>query len=300
MKFIYEGEQRLDSFLADYISDLSRSQIQKLIKIGKVTIDGEVITKSKKQPLEGSKIKLENKFIKKEIKGWNKLDLLNIIDETKDYMIINKPSGLVVHPGNGNPDKTLVNILEFREMELSNVDEQRPGIVHRIDKDTSGLMIIAKNNIFHKYIQSKFEERNIEKKYIGLVSGNLQNKNGMVDAPIGRDENDRIKMKITSKNSKESQTIFKVKERFDQFDLVEYKLLTGRTHQIRVHSLYMGAPIHNDKFYGETIDQDNLKFGQFLHASKLTFKNMEGNKVTYEAKLPKIFNQKIKQLKGKK
>jgi 23S rRNA pseudouridine1911/1915/1917 synthase len=202
----------------------------------------------------------------------------------------------MVHPAPGNQDKTLVNILKAMEKDLSMLDEERPGIVHRLDKDTSGLMIIAKNNSFHRYIQRLFEDRQVEKTYLGLVEGNLTNNKGMIDAPIGRDENRRAKMAVTSKNSKEAITIFNVRERYTSNDLVEFKLLTGRTHQIRVHAQFIGNPIYNDPTYGTTLDKDNEKFGQYLHAYKLSFKERDGEEVSFEAPLPKVYQNKLDSL----
>jgi len=183
--------------------------------------------------------------------------------------------------------------------ELSEVDETRPGIVHRIDKNTSGLLIVSKNNEFHTFIQKQFENRTVDKEYVALVNGNLDHSNGMIDAPIGRDENNRLLMTVTAKNSKKALTTFSVRERFEAADLVDFKILTGRTHQIRVHAKYIGNPIINDPEYSTTLDEYK-GFGQFLHSQKITFNNMEGEEVTYEAPLPKEFENLLEKLRKDK
>ena len=298
MKINYEGNgDRLDTFLSDYVEDISRSKIQELIKTGYVQVNGE-FKKQKYILNNGDIITLEIvKEEKQNIKEWDKKELIDIISETDDYLIINKPSGLMVHPGSGNHDKTLVNILESMKSELSNIDDSRPGIVHRLDKDTSGVMIIAKNDKFHEYIQQQFENRQVEKIYLGLVEGTLDNSAGMIDAPIGRDEKVRTMMTVTSTGSKEAITIFKVVERFLNNDLVEFKLLTGRTHQIRVHAKYIGNPIYNDPVYGTTLDKENESFGQYLHAQKISFTDLNGKEVSFEAELPKVFKNKLEKAK---
>jgi 23S rRNA pseudouridine1911/1915/1917 synthase len=213
-----------------------------------------------------------------------------------DYLIINKPSGLMVHPGAGNPDKTLINMLKEKGYVLSKKDSDRPGIVHRLDKDTSGLMIIAKNDKFHDYISNQFENRLIEKDYVAITQGHFPNKKGMIDAPVGRDPVNRVKMKVTSQGSKEGLTLFEVVDKFESNDFIKFKLLTGRTHQLRVHADYVGAPILNDLVYSRN-RHTATNFGQFLHAETISFIDLEGNEVTYNAPLPSEFTSKLKELK---
>ncbi len=300
VKINAKENSRIDQLLSNEIVDLSRSQINKLIEAGNIRVNGVVLTKSGQKFIGELDVEIDVNLDQEEtIVPWEKTELIDIIKETEDYMIINKPSGLSVHPGSGNKSKTLLNILVYMKKELSDHDETRPGIVHRIDKNTSGLLIISKNNEFHRYIQKQFEERSVDKDYIALVNGNLQNTRGMIDAPIGRDKNNRLLMTVTSDNSKKALTIFEVVERFKAVDLVNFKILTGRTHQIRVHSKYIGNPIVNDPEYSTTLDEYS-GFGQFLHAERISFIDMQGNEVEYKAKPPKEFDELLNKLRKEK
>jgi 23S rRNA pseudouridine1911/1915/1917 synthase len=194
---------------------------------------------------------------------------LDIVYEDNDVIVINKKSGMVVHPGNGNHSGTLVNAL-LNHSKLSTVNgEFRPGIVHRIDKDTSGLLIVAKNDKAHLILAEELKKKEIKRKYIALVKGVIPHDTGTIDAPIGRDKQDRKKMCVTKDNSKEAITHFRVLERFKEATLIECILDTGRTHQIRVHMKYIGHPIINDPVYlgGKNIDD----YGQMLHAYSISF-----------------------------
>ncbi len=289
--------ERIDQVISSNF-EITRSKVKKLIDQNKVFCNGEKISKSgiKISGINELEVLLEEQA--NNLVPWNKPNLIDIIDETSNYLIINKHSGLTVHPGNGNPDKTLVNILLSLNIPLSQLDTNRPGIVHRLDKNTSGLMIIAKTNKFHYYIQDQFIERKIIKKYLGLVVGNLENIHGMIEAPIGRDPHNRKRMTVTTKNSKNAITYFNVKKRFRNFDLVEFEITTGRTHQIRVHAQYIKHPIYNDPIYGiKNIDQnENLDFGQYLYAKYIAFTDLSGEKKEYEAPLPLVFKQKLTKL----
>ncbi len=286
--------ERIDQVISNNF-EITRSKVKKLIDQGKVFCNGEKVLKSGSRisGINDLEVLLEEQH--NDLIPWNDFSWIDIIEETPDYLIINKHSGLTVHPGNGNPDKTLVNILLALNIPLSQMDTNRPGIVHRLDKDTSGLMIIAKTNEFHYYIQEQFANREIVKKYTGLVVGNLENKQGMIDAPIGRDLHNRKKMTVTTKNSKNAITYFNVKRRFRDFDLVEFKIATGRTHQIRVHMQYIDHPIYNDQIYGIKVNEEKeiLDFGQFLHAKYISFLDLDGEKKEFEAVLPRTFNKKI-------
>jgi 23S rRNA pseudouridine1911/1915/1917 synthase len=215
------------------------------------------------------------------------------VKETEDYIVINKPSSLSVHPGTGNTTKTLANIL-IAERETLSGDDSRPGIVHRLDKNTSGVMIISKNDKFHLNITKQFENRQIEKTYIGLVKGKMPSLQGMIDAPVARDKVHRTLMTVSSQGGREALTIFKVIERFEDYDLVEFKILTGRTHQIRVHAKYVKAPIYNDPEYGVEME-DN---GQFLHSKSIRFNDLEGNEQYFETELPVYYKEKLERLRG--
>lgn len=221
-----------------------------------------------------------------------------IIYSCDDYLIIDKPSGLVVHPGVGNIDNTLVNILISQDIPLSKIESNRPGIVHRIDKNTSGLLIIAKTNKFHDFILKTFSNGKIEKIYELITDGKYKTSKGIIDAPIGRNPYNRKLMMTTLKNSKPAKSIFFIKESFKYNEYVEFKILTGRTHQIRVHSKFMGAEIFNDPEYGKKVH--NLEFGQYLHAKKISFTDMNGNVKIFHSELPKQMIEMLKELRALK
>ena len=239
---------RLDTYIANTL-DISRSKVQKLIKQEKVLVNnkqennsylvntGDIITIDDELDFE---IHLKPQDIP-----------IDVVFENDDLLIINKPSGMVVHPAPGNNENTLVNAL-LGKYNLSNNDI-RPGIVHRLDKDTSGLMIVAKNDWAHEKLSSMISKKDVKRTYLALVSGVINHETGTIDAPIGRDVKDREKMMVTDINSKEAITHFKVLERFKKHTLIECYLETGRTHQIRVHMAYIGYPIVNDYVYGKEI-----------------------------------------------
>ena len=281
---------RIDKYLS-LETDISRSKIQKLIKDGKILVNGEIITNNYKVNLE-DKIEILN--LEQEFN----IDIkpsdipLDIVYEDDDLLFINKQSGMVVHPAPGNYEDTLVNAL-MGKFQLSH-DEIRPGIVHRLDKDTSGLMLVAKNDFTHDKLSSMIQEKIVERYYLALVNGTFNHETGTIDAPIGRDSKNREKMTVTSINSKNAITHFKVLERYKNHTLIECKLETGRTHQIRVHMKYINHPVVNDPVYSKLVS-DNT-FGQLLHSYKIRFPHpRSGEILEFTSCLPKEFLE-IKEL----
>jgi 23S rRNA pseudouridine1911/1915/1917 synthase len=213
---------------------------------------------------------------------------INIVYEDDDLIVINKESGMVVHPGSGVNSGTLVNALMYYTANLSNINgDVRPGIVHRIDKDTSGLMIVAKNNKTHELLSDMLSRHEIKREYIALIKGVFPQTTATIDAPIGRDTVNRKKMAVTKDNSKEAITHLRVIERYKDFTLVKLKLETGRTHQIRVHMAYIGYPIYNDPVY---TNDKTTEFGQFLHSATLDFVHpITKENMHFECPLPEYF-----------
>ena len=283
---------RLDKFLAEN-TEYSRSLILKMLKDGYVLVNGRVEKPSYKVNID-DEIEIKDGFIKDTKVEAKKMDL-DIVYEDDDIMVINKPSGVVVHPGNGNYDNTLVNGLMYYADNLSDgYEEYRPGIVHRIDKDTSGLIIIAKNNKTQEILGKYFKEHSIKREYIALIHGILDSDSVLIDAPIGRDESSRKMMKVTSKNSKSAITHVKVLKRYKNFTLVKCRLETGRTHQIRVHMKYINHPIFNDPIYSK---DKATEFGQYLHSYSMEFNHPITNKKMYfECPLPKEFQDTLDSL----
>ena len=275
---------RIDQFLAKN-SNYSRSKIVKLIKEGLVLVDDEIIkpsynVKTGETVCIIGELNETTEIIPENIP-------LDIVYEDNDVIIVNKPSGMVVHPANGNYSKTLVNALMYYTSSLSNNDT-RPGIVHRIDKDTSGLLMVAKNDFSHLELSKQLSKHEITRKYIALVWGVIPHDTGTIDAPIGRDKNDRQKMSVTDVNSKDAITHFRVLERYKNATLLELKLETGRTHQIRVHMNYIGFPLVNDPVYGRRKLINN--YGQMLHAACIGFIHPRTKKyMEFNSELPKEF-----------
>jgi 23S rRNA pseudouridine1911/1915/1917 synthase len=224
---------------------------------------------------------------------------INIIYEDDDIMVINKPSGLVVHPGSGNYDNTLVNgLLDYTNELSDNNGEERPGIVHRIDKDTSGLLLVAKNNNSHNILSEYFKNHDkIKREYIALICGEFPHETATIDAPIGRDPKDRKRMTVRKDNSKEAITHLKVLKRYKGYTLVSLILETGRTHQIRVHMNYIGYPIYNDPVYNT---KKATEFGQFLHSYKMDFIHpITKKEMHFESELPEEFQNFLNTLEEK-
>ena len=292
MKLVVDKSgERIDSYLSNNKEvDLTRSKIQNLIKNGNILVNGKTIKNSYKLE-ENDKIDINYVTESLDIKGE---DIpLNIVYEDEDILVINKPSGMVVHPSVGNTKGTLVNAL-INYSKLSSINgEFRPGIVHRIDKDTSGLLLVAKNDKAHLFLEEELKSHNINRTYVALVHGVIKHDTGEIDAPIGRDENDRKKMAVTSKNSKSAVTHFKVLNRFKNTTLVECKLETGRTHQIRVHMKYINHTIVNDPVYSRDKNIDN--FGQMLHAKSISFIHPRTKeKMSFTVEEPEEFKKILK------
>ena len=265
----YKAEQdniRLDQYLIEKLG-ISRSKVQKMIKDKQILVNGESAKNSYSVKIDDI---IETEEYKEEQIDVLPEDLdLDIVYEDNDVIIVNKRNGMVVHPAAGNNDGTLVNGLLFHS-KLSDINgEFRPGIVHRIDANTTGLLVVAKNNNAHVFIAKQLEKHTVHRKYIALVWGAVKSDTGTIDAPIGRDLSDRKKMSVTSTNSKRAVTNFKVIERLKDVTLLELELETGRTHQIRVHMNYIGYPIVNDNVYGRRKIINGT--GQCLHAKELGF-----------------------------
>lgn len=286
-KIVSEEENiRLDKYLKDKL-EYSREYIQKLIHNDLILVNGKIEKASYKVHLSDEILINDEEF--KEDVNIEPLEMnLDIVYEDKDIMVINKPSGLVVHPGSGNKNNTLVNGLMYYTKNLSDVSgEERPGIVHRIDKDTSGLIMVAKTNQAHQVLADNFKNKKIKREYIALLDGVFKNGSATIDAPIGRDKVYRERMCVTADNSKNAITHMKVLKRYNNHTLVSCILDTGRTHQIRVHMAYIGYPVHNDPVYAKS---SKGSFGQFLHSWKMSFNHPITNEyLEFEAPIPKEF-----------
>ncbi|HNX69137.1 MAG TPA: RluA family pseudouridine synthase [Candidatus Omnitrophota bacterium] len=263
-----EAEQRLDVFLAQKMSDQhSRAQLQKLIKNGGVLVDGKVVTPHYAVK-PGEKIHVEKLDTPHEELPAEPI-ALDIVYEDDDCLVVNKPAGMVVHPAPGNPHHTLVNALLFHVQNLGNSEDKiRPGIVHRLDKDTSGLLVVAKNDYTHAKLAKQFKDHSIDRVYHAIVRGVVQHDEGVCEEPVGRAFLNRKKVVVRPSGGKEATTCFKVLKRFPNATLVEIRPKTGRTHQIRVHFAHMGHAVLGDSFYGTPFPPIRR---QALHASALGF-----------------------------
>lgn len=289
---------RIDRFLSEELENVSRSYIQKLIKDGCVTADGRPVKANYKLKL-GVTIEID-------IPEPVSLDVepqdipLDIVYEDADVLLVNKPKDMVVHPSAGHMDGTLVNALLYHcKDSLSSINGvMRPGIVHRIDKDTTGVLIICKNDIAHNCIADQLKVHSITRKYRAIVYNNLKDDQGTIDAPIGRHPIDRKKMAINHKNGKSAVTHFKVLERFGRFTYVECELETGRTHQIRVHMSSIGHPLLGDEVYGSA-KQPYKTCGQVLHAKVFGFIHPTTNEyMEFETPLPEYFEDLLKKFRN--
>ncbi|WP_152392220.1 RluA family pseudouridine synthase [Paenibacillus guangzhouensis] len=278
-------KERIDKYITESIEDnVSRSQIQLWIQDGHALVNGRVV-KSNYKLAEGDRITLT-------IPEVATVDIepenipLDIAYEDHDVIVINKPRGMVVHPAPGHPSGTVVNALMYHCKDLSGINgELRPGIVHRIDKDTSGLLMAAKNDQAHASLAAQLKDHSVTRKYIAIVHGNIAHDHGTIDAPIGRDAGDRKMYTVTDKNSKHAVTHFLVLERFGDYTMVELKLETGRTHQIRVHMKFIGHPLVGDPMYGRS--KGMQMDGQALHAAVLGFVHPKTQKyLEFDAPIP--------------
>lgn len=298
LNLIADKTSRCDVYISENVENITRSSAKKLFDDGCVSVNNNAVKASFKLT-EGDEISIELPPVRE-------LDLvaqdipLDIVYEDSDVLVINKPRGMVVHPAAGNEDGTLVNAIMFHCGDnLSEINGVlRPGIVHRIDKDTTGLLVVAKNNAAHLSLSEQLSSRSLSRTYYAIVHGNVREDSGEINAPIARSDKDRKKMAVSQKNSREAITCFEVIERFSKYTLVKCKLKTGRTHQIRVHMRHIGHPILGDKTYGIKKEEFSL-IGQLLHAGEIGFihpRNEE--KVSFSAPLPadfKITLEKIRQ-----
>ncbi len=290
--------KRIDSAVSEMNPDLTRSSVQKLILDGNVLADGKTVAKNYKVKT-GDVIEVE--IPEPVMLSAEAQDIpLQIVYEDQDLLVVNKPKGMVVHPAPGNPDGTLVNALMYHcGGSLSGINGViRPGIVHRIDKDTSGLLIVAKNDNSHVKLAEQIKEHSFTREYSAVVHGNIKEDTGTIQAPIGRNPKDRKKMAVTEKNSRDAITHFEVIERFGTYTYVKCRLETGRTHQIRVHMAYKGHPVAGDTLYGPKNTPSFLK-GQCLHAGLIGFIHpVSGEYLQFEAPLPEYFENFLGKLRG--
>lgn len=290
---------RCDVFIAQSSPDLSRSFLRKLFDENLVFVNGKAVRPSFKIK-EGDKISFT-------VPPQKTLDArpqdiaLDIVYEDKEVLVINKPRGMVVHPAFGNEDNTLVNaLMHYCPDELSGINGVlRPGIVHRIDKDTTGLLVVAKTNAAHLSLSSQLADRSLSRTYYALVHGNIKEDNIRLSAPIARSLSDRKKMAVVKSGGREAITNITVLERFSKYTYIKCKLQTGRTHQIRVHTKYLGHPILGDKTYGLKKEEFSLD-GQLLHAGEIGFLHPStGEKVTFSVPLPQDFEETLAKIRAK-
>ena len=291
--------ERADAALARLCPDLTRSAAQKLLESGAVTLDGKALKKNDKLQA-GDRIEVELPEVQ-EVAIEPENIPLDIVYEDNDVIVVNKPKGLVVHPAAGHWSGTLVNALMYHcKDSLSGINGQlRPGIVHRIDMDTSGLLIVAKNDFAHQALSEQLKDHSLARTYECIVVGGIKEDSGTIDAPIGRHPVDRKRMAVTEKNSKEAVTHWQVLERFSGYTRVQCKLETGRTHQIRVHLSWRNHPIVGDQVYGKSKPELGLD-SQCLHARELTFRHPRTNEpITVTCPLPDYFEEALRKLRSK-
>lgn len=288
------GEIRIDKWICEQNSDISRSMLQKLLKDKQVTVNGKAVAKSY--------LLKEGDCILLEVPEPVELDVvpenipIEIVYEDDDLLVVNKPKGMVVHPAAGNYNGTLVNALLYHcQGRLSSINGViRPGIVHRIDKNTSGLLIVAKTDKAHAGLAEQIKAHTFTREYQAVVCGRLKEPSGIIEAPIGRHTVDRKKMCVTEKNSKEAKTEYTVLDEFNGYTHVKLKLFTGRTHQIRVHMAYIGHPVYGDDVYGKP---SKLCEGQCLHAKKIGFVHpIDGKYYEFDSELPEYFKNVLSKL----
>lgn len=294
-RLVINGEKgRLDKIIADKVTDLSRTKIKELVNDQNILVNDKAEKVSYKVQ-SGDVIKITVPPIKPLTLEPQNLHL-DIVYEDEDVIVVNKPQGMVVHPSAGHPDHTLVNGLLYHTKNLADSPESfRPGIVHRIDKDTSGLLMVAKNDRARESLEKQLAEKINKREYLAIVHGNFETKNGVIDAPIGRNPNNRKQMAVNPKR-KAAVTHFTVLEQFKNYSLVKCILETGRTHQIRVHMKYIGHPLAGDPLYGPK--KTLAGHGQFLHAKTLGFYQPSTNDwLEFTAPLPTIFEKQLENLR---
>lgn len=290
--------KRIDRIISDLYKDYTRNHIQKIIEQGNVSVDGKIVGKSFKPPLGGivAFVVPDNRelyIVAQEIP-------LDIRFEDSDLLVVNKPKGLVVHPAAGNLDGTLVNaLMNYCKDSLSGINgDIRPGIVHRIDKDTSGLLLVAKNDFAHNSLAAQLKDHTVVREYRAIVYGHLKQTEGIIDAPIGRSTKDRKKMCVTRINSKNAITHYSLIEQFGEFAYIRLRLETGRTHQIRVHMASIGHPVAGDLVYGP---HNGIRYlnGQCLHAALIGFKHpRDARYIELTAELPACFEDFLRRIKN--
>lgn len=293
-----ESPVRIDRYLSS-VSDLSRTRVQELCEEGKVKVNGKSVKSSFKVE-EGMEITAEVPE-NTEIEILPENIPLDILYEDSDIIVINKPKGMVVHPAPGNEHGTLVNALLYHCHDLSGINGKiRPGIVHRIDKDTTGCLVACKNDMAHRAIAAQLADKTCHREYKTVVEGILEHDAAVIDAPIGRDPRDRQRMAVTDIHSREARTHYRVLERFPDTTYAECRLETGRTHQIRVHMKYCGHPVVGDEKYGHKCKIMDTQ-GQVLHAYKLTLIHpSSGKEMSFEAPLPAYFEELLALLRKQK
>ncbi len=291
---------RIDRFLAEIYPENSRSFFQKLIKSGNVTVNGSPVSKN-------SVIVQDGDLIGVTVPASVSVDILpediplDILYEDDDVLIVNKPKDMVVHPSAGHYSGTLVNAVMYHCRDhLSGINgEIRPGIVHRIDKDTTGALIICKNDSAHQKIAAQIKEHSVTRRYLGVITGHLKDDTGVVDAPIGRHPTNRKKMAVNPQNGRRAVTHYKVLEEYPGYSLVQFELETGRTHQVRVHMAHLGHPLLGDEVYGFASSKFRLQ-GQVLHAQTIGFIHpTTGEYMEFSAELPEYFTKLLEVLRNK-
>lgn len=289
--------ERIDKYINSKVEELSRSYIKKLITDSMVELNGGLVKSQKVSIKAGDTISIQIPE-PEELKVEGEDIPIEIIYEDDDMMVVNKKQGMVVHPAPGHYSGTLVNAILFRNENLSNINGvKRPGIVHRIDKDTSGLLMVAKNNIAHNSLAQQLKDHSINRIYYAVVKGRINTAKGTIDAPVGRHAKNRLKFAVTDKNSKNAITHFEVIEHFKEHTLVKLKLETGRTHQIRVHMAYIGHPLVGDPMYGNNKKNFGLK-GQALHAKIVGFEHPRSHEyMEFESSLPEYFEELLRKLR---